>query len=144
MRATPSTGSKGTCSTPVHAATGGPLIAIGSAHIARPLPRVGTVAERDGPKELSLEGGPGEALGAAEIVDDKPPETQPFDGFDPAPPPTTSPAADTAGEPIQPFEVDPAEWWGPRLDLYRRWRIWAPAWGPRPDQDGCLAPDYLL
>jgi len=143
MRVTPSTESEGTYSIPVHAATG-PLIAIGSAQIARQLPRLGTVAERGGPEELSLGGGPGELLGAAEIVEDKPPEAQRFDGGDRAPPSTASPFADTTAEPTQPFEVDPAELWGPRLDLYQRWRIWAPGWGPRPDQVGCLAPDYLL
>ena len=78
------------------------------------------------------------------IVDDKPPGARPFDEVDPAPPSTTSPFADTAAEPTQPFEVDSVEFWGPRLDSYQRWRIWAPEWGPRPDQDGCLAPDCLL
>jgi hypothetical protein len=108
---TPSAGTERTCSTPVHVATG-PLITIGS----------------------------DEVLGAAEIVEDKPPEAQPFGGVDPAPPPSTSPFADTAAEPSQPFEVATAELWGPRLDLYERWRIWAPGWGPRPGQDGCLVP----
>ena len=107
-------------------------------------PAVETVAERGGPQELSLGGGPSEVLGAAEIVEDKPPGARPFDEVDPAPPSTTSPFADTAAEPTQPFEVDSVEFWGPRLDSYQRWRIWAPEWGPRPDQDGCLAPDCLL
>ena len=78
------------------------------------------------------------------IVDDKPPGARPFDEVDSAPPSTTSPFADTAVEPTQPFEVDSVEFCGLRLDSYQRWRIWAPDWGPRPDQDGCLAPDCLL
>jgi hypothetical protein len=59
-------------------------------------------------------------------------------------PENTTPAARPRAEPTQPFEVDPAELWTPRLDLYRSRRMWMPAWGPRPDQDGCQAPDYLL
>ena len=143
MCVTPSTESEGACSTPVHA-TAGSLIAIGSSQIARQLPSLETVAEGGGPQELSLGGGRSEVLGAAEIVEDKAPGARPFDGVDPAPPSTTSPFADTAAEPTQPFEVDSVEFWGPRLDSYQRWRIWAPEWGPRPDQDGCLAPDCLL
>ena len=112
--------------------------------LLRQLPSLETVAEGGGPQELSLGGGPSEVLGAAEIVEDKPPGARPFDEVDPAPPSTTSPFADTAAEPTQPFEVDSVEFWGPRLDSYQRWRIWAPEWGPRPDQDGCLAPDCLL
>jgi len=69
---------------------------------------------------------PGEVLDAAEIVEDKPSAAQP------------------GPEPMQPFEVDPASLWGPRLSLYRDRRMWLPKWGPRPDQDGCQAPDYLL
>jgi len=143
MCVTPSTESEGACSTPVHA-TAGSLIAIGLSQIARQLPSLETVAEGGGPQELSLGGGPSEVLGAAEIVEDKPPGARPFDEVDPAPPSTTSPFADTAAEPTQPFEVDSVEFWGPRLDSYQRWRIWAPEWGPRPDQDRCLAPDCLL
>ena len=112
--------------------------------VARQSPSLETVAEGGGPQELSLGGGPSEVLGAAEIVEDKPPGARPFDEVDPAPPSTTSPFADTAAEPTQPFEVDSVEFWGPRLDSYQRWRIWAPEWGPRPDQDRCLAPDCLL
>jgi hypothetical protein len=55
-------------------------------------------------------------------------------------PPGAQPWADTT----QPFEVDPASLWGPRLSLWLRWRMWMSEWGPRPDQDGCLVPDYLL
>jgi hypothetical protein len=47
-------------------------------------------------------------------------------------------------EPTQSFEVDTAWLWGQRLTLWRRWRMWGPQWGPRPDQDDCQAPDYLL
>jgi hypothetical protein len=69
---------------------------------------------------------PGEVLVAAEIVEDKPSGAQP------------------GPEPTQPFEVEPASLWGPRLSLWRRGRMWMPGWGPRPDQDGCQAPpDYL-
>jgi hypothetical protein len=95
---------------------------------------------------------PGEVLGAAEIVEDKSPDAQPcvrvdtpdiavehaeLSSHDPT-------GARTMAEPTLPFEVDPARLWGPRLTLWRRWRMWAPEWGPRPDQDGCLAPNYLL
>jgi hypothetical protein len=69
---------------------------------------------------------PGEVIDAAEIVEDKP------SGARPGP------------EPMQPFELDPASLWGPRLSLYRDRRMWLPNRGPRPDQDGCQAPDYLL
>jgi hypothetical protein len=69
---------------------------------------------------------PGEVLDAAEVVKDKPSGAQP------------------GPEPTQPFEVDPVHFWGPRLSLWLRRRIWMSQWGPRPDQDGCLVPDYLL
>ena len=72
MCVTPSAESEGACSTPVHA-TAGSLIAIGLSQIARQLPSLETVAEGGGPQELSLGGGPSEVLGAAEIVEDKPP-----------------------------------------------------------------------
>jgi hypothetical protein len=98
MRVTPSTESEGACSTPIHA-TAGSLIAIGSAQTARQLSSLETVAERCGPQELSLGGGPSEVLGAAEIVEDKLPGAQPLDGVDPAPPSTASSLADTAAEP---------------------------------------------
>jgi hypothetical protein len=97
---------------------------------------------------------PGEVLDAAEIVEDKLSKVQLWDGVDTVPPLTSSfaaelsdlnpPGAQPGTEPTQPFEVDPARLWGPRLSLYRRWRMWMSEWGPRPDQDGCLAPDYLL
>ena len=81
-------------------------------------PKIGTSAE------------PGEVLNAtaaaAEIVEDHPPGLQPRD------------------ERNRPFEIDPVEFWEPRLALYRRRKMWAPEWGPRPDQDGCQAPAWLL
>jgi hypothetical protein len=136
--------------------TAGP-IAIGSDENVRQSPRLGTPFERDGPRELGL--GcvqPDEVLGAAdvvaEIVEDRPPEGQPCDGVD-----TPDIAAGQAelsrlepseaepwAEPTQPFEVDPVHLWGPRLYWWLRRGMWAPGWGPRPDQDGCLVPDYLL
>ena len=42
------------------------------------------------------------------------------------------------------FKVDPFEVWAPRLDLYARYRMWMPQWGPRPDQVGCIAPAEIL
>jgi hypothetical protein len=42
------------------------------------------------------------------------------------------------------FEVDPVDLWGTRLSLWLRRRMWMSQWGPRPDQDGCLVPHYLL
>jgi hypothetical protein len=156
MRVTPSTTeSESVCLTPLRV-TAGP-IAIGSDENARQSPRLATLGERDGPHGLGL--GcvqPGEVLGAAdsvaEIVEDKLPEVQPCDGVD-----TRDSAAEQAelsclepseaqpwAEPTQPFEVDPVHLWGPRLSLYRDRRMWLPKWGPRPDQDGCLAPDHLL
>jgi hypothetical protein len=73
---------------------------------------------------------PGEVLGVAdgavEIGEDAPSEAQRW------------------AERTQPFEVASAWLWSRRLALWQRWRRWAPQWGPRPDQDGCLAPDYLL
>jgi hypothetical protein len=75
------------------------------------------------PPAAVLRGGvqPGEILDEAEVVEDRP-----------------------SAEPTRFFEVDPVSLWAPRLSLYRRWRMWVPEWGPRPDQDGCEAPDYLL
>jgi hypothetical protein len=73
---------------------------------------------------------PGEVLGVAgvavEIGEDTPSEAQPW------------------AERTQPFEVNSAWLWGRRLALWQRWRMWAHEWGPRPDQDGCRVPDYLL
>jgi hypothetical protein len=112
--------------------TAGP-IAIGSDENARQSPKPGMLAERVGPQELLGLGDvePDEVLaaadGAAEIVEDKPPEAQP---------------CDTASH--QPFEVDPVRLWGPRLSLWLSRRMWMSAWGPRPDQDGCQAPSHLL
>jgi hypothetical protein len=156
LRVTPSTmESESVCLTPL-CVTAGP-IAIGSDENARQSPRLATLGERDDPHALGLERvQPGEVLGAAdsaaEIVEDKPQEVQPCDGVD-----TPDIAAEQAElsclepseaqpgpEPMQPFEVDPASLWGPRLSLYRDRRMWLPKWGPRPDQDGCQAPDYLL
>lgn len=39
---------------------------------------------------------------------------------------------------------DETEVWEGRLNLYRGSRMWLPDWGPRPGQDGCLAPPGLL
>jgi hypothetical protein len=149
MRLTPSTmESESVCFTPLHV-TAGP-IAIGSDENAPQSPRLAPLGERDGPHGLG--GGrvqPGEVLGAAEIVEDKPPEVQPFDGVD-----TPDIAAEQAeisrlepseaqpwAEATQPLEVDPAQLWDQRLALWLRWRMWMSDWGPRPDQDGCLVPD---
>lgn len=100
---------------------------------------------------------PGKVPGPAETVEDNPSVAQPREGVDAALPSTADMAAEhvelsrlepTGAEPppesTRLFEVDPARLWGPRLTLWQRRRIWAPEWGPRPDQDGCLAPDYLL
>jgi hypothetical protein len=46
--------------------------------------------------------------------------------------------------PTRPFALDPVEVWDPRLRLFFQRRMWLPAWGPRPDQDGCAAPEQLL
>jgi hypothetical protein len=163
LRVTPSTmESESVCFTPLHV-TARP-IAIGSDGNARQSPELGTPSERVSPQEFSLgRVGLGEVLGVAdgvaEIVEDKLPEVQPCDGVDTARPPTL-PFADIAepaelsrlepseaqpgAEPTQPFEVDPAQLWGPRMSLWLRRRMWMSEWGPRPDQDGCLAPNYLL
>ena len=156
MRVTPpSMGSEGVCFTPLHV-TAGP-IAIGSDENAQQSPRLATLGERDAPHGLGLgRVQPGEVLGAAEITDGKPSG----DRVDAAPPPTSPfadmvaehgelsrpepPGAQPWAEATQPFEVDPTELWGPRLHLWLRRGIWAPGWGPRPGQDGCLVPGYLL
>jgi len=153
MRVTPSTmESESVSFTPLHV-TAGP-IAIGSDENAPQSPRLATPAERGGPQGSSLGSvEPGEVLGAAEIADHKP-------SGDRAQPPTSlfadmvvehaelsrpePPGAQPWAEPpTQPFEVDPVHFWGPRLSLWLRRRIWAPGWGPRPDQAGCLVPDYM-
>jgi hypothetical protein len=154
MRVTPSTmESESVSFTPLHV-TAGP-IAIGSDENALQLPRLATPAERGGPQGSSLGSvEPGEVLGV--IVDDKPSG----DRVDTAPPPTSlfadmvvehaelsrpePPGVQPWAEPTQPFEVDLAQLWDPRLSLWLRRGIWAPGWGPRPGQDGCLVPDYLL
>jgi hypothetical protein len=129
MRVTPSTGIEG-----VHVA---PLrvtlrpVAIGLDESGGLSPKLRTPFERGGPHDLGLGPvRPGEILGvadvAAEIGEDTPSEAQPW------------------AEPTQPYEVASAWLWGQRLNLWQRWRMWAPGWGPRPDQDGCLAPDHLL
>jgi hypothetical protein len=154
MRVTQSAGSEGVCFTPLRVTPGPTAIRLdGSAGLS---PNVGTPFERDGPHGLGLgRVQPGEVLGAAdgvaEIVEDKRTQAQPCDRVNTPDiavehelsrlePSEAQPWA----EPTQPFEVDPAWLWAPRLTLWQRWRIWAPEWGPRPDQDGCLAPDYLL
>jgi hypothetical protein len=156
IRVTPSTiESESVCLTPSHV-TAGP-IAIGSDENAPQSPRLATPAERGGPQGSSLGSvEPGEVLVAAEIVGDKPSG----DRVDAAPPPTSPfadmvvehgelsrpepPEAQPWAEATQPFEVDPTGLWGPRLHLWLRRGIWAPGWGPRPGQDGCLVPGYLL
>jgi len=154
MRVTPSTiESESVCFTPLHV-TAGP-IAIGSDENAPQSQRLATHGELDGPHGLGLRHvQPGEVLGAAEgvaeIVVDKPPEGQPCDGVDSAPPLISSfadlaaehtellrpepPGAQPWAEPTQPFEVDPVHFWGPRLSLWLGRRIWAPGWGPRPPE----------
>jgi hypothetical protein len=155
MRVMPSTGIEGVRIEPLRV-TPGP-IAIGFDENARLSPKLGTLLERGGPHDLGL--GPvqsGEVLGEAEveadIVEDEPPVAQPCDRVD-NPDIAVEHAelsrlerseAQPWAEPRQPFEVDPAWLWDQRLTLWRRWRMWVPQWGPRLDQDGCLAPDYLL
>jgi hypothetical protein len=150
VRVTPSTGSEGTCFTPAQA-TAGP-IAIVSDEGARMSPRLATPPQGASRGSVEL----GEVLGAAEIADDKPSGHR----VDTAPPPVSPfadmvaehaelsrpepPEAQAWAEPTQHFEVDPAQLWDQRLSLWLRWRMWMSDWGPRPDQDGCLVPHYLL
>ena len=96
----------------------------------------------------------GEALGeadlVADIVKDKPAEGQVRVDASPIAveraelsylePYEAQPLAETP----QSFDEHAAWLWGRRLTLWHRWKIWAPDWGPRPDQDGCLAPDDFL
>jgi hypothetical protein len=155
MRVAPSTGSEGVSATPMRAAAG--PIAIESDEGALMSARLATPAEGGGPQGSRLGSvDPGEVLGAAEIAEDKPSG----DRVDTAPPPTSlfadmvvehaelsrpePPGVQPWAEPTQPFEVDLAQLWDPRLSLWLRRGIWAPGWGPRPGQDGCLVPDYLL
>jgi hypothetical protein len=155
MRVTPSTGIEGVRVTPLRV-TPRPL-AIGLDESGGLSPKLKTAFERAGPHDLGLEPvQPGEVLGEGDvvvgIVEDKPPEAQPCDRVDTADidvehaelarlePSEAQPWA----EPTQPFEGDPAWLWGKRMTLWQRWRMWVPEWGPRPDQNGCLAPDYVL
>lgn len=39
---------------------------------------------------------------------------------------------------------DEAELWSKRLNRWRGQKLWMPAWGPRPGQDGCQVPPYLM
>jgi hypothetical protein len=39
---------------------------------------------------------------------------------------------------------DDFDLWDRRLRIYRRANVWASEWGPRPGQDGCLAPAELI
>ncbi len=117
LRITPSTtASEGTRFAP-SCATVGPSVIEGDQD-ARLSPKVGTSAE------------PGEVLdataAAAEIVEDHPPGLQP------------------RAERNRPFEIDPVEFWEPRLALYLQRKMWMPGWGPRPGQWGCAAPEWLL
>jgi hypothetical protein len=155
VRATPLTGSDGVSVTPM-CATKGP-IAIEYDEGTRMSARLAMPAERGGPQGSSLGSvEPDEVRGAAGIADDK----LSWDRVDTGPPPASPfadmvaehaeisrpepPEAQAWAEPTQPFEVDLAQLWGPRLFLWLRRGIWAPGWGPRPSQDGCLVPDYLL
>jgi hypothetical protein len=47
-------------------------------------------------------------------------------------------------QPAQPSGVDGSSLWDQRITLWRCRKMWMSEWGPRPDQDGCLAPDLLL
>jgi hypothetical protein len=115
LRVTPSTTASESTRFEPFCATAGPSV-VECDDDARLSPRVGTSAE------------PGEVLdaAAAEIVEDHPPGLQP------------------RVEPNRPFEVDPVEFWEPRLALYLRRKMWMPGWGPRPGQLGCAAPEWLL
>jgi hypothetical protein len=135
--------------------TPGPL-AVGLDKCAGLSPKLGTQFERGGPHDLGLGPvQPGEVLGEVDVlagvVEDKPPAVQPCDRVD-TPDIVVEHAELSRLEPCeaqpwaertQPFEVESARLWGQRLTLWQRWRMWAPEWGPRPDQDGCQAPDYL-
>jgi hypothetical protein len=156
MRVTPSTTeSEDVCFAPLRVTPG--QIAVGFDESAGLSLKVGTASKRDVAQGLGLGLVElGEVLGvaddAAKNVEDKPPEAQPGDRVDtpdvavepaelsPLEPPQAQPWA----EPAHPFGVDQARLWGPRLTLWQRRKIWSPGWGPRPDQDGCLAPDDLL
>jgi hypothetical protein len=133
MRVTPSTTeSEDVCFAPLRVTPG--QIAVGFDESAGLSLKLGTFSKRDVAQGLGLglvELGEvlGVADGATENVEDKPPEAQ-LSRLEPSE--------------TQPFEVDPVDLWVPRLTLWQRRRIWAPEWGPRPDQDGCLAPDDLL
>jgi hypothetical protein len=160
IRVTPAAGWEGMSFTPARA-TAGPPTPIRSDENARLSPTLGALDERGGLRGLGLgRVQPSKVLGAAEVVDDKPLGVQHCDKVDTAPPLTssfTNPAgkhaelssldllgAQPKAEPTPPFEVDSASLWGPRLTLWQGWRMWMPEWGLRPDQDGCLVPDYLL
>lgn len=45
---------------------------------------------------------------------------------------------------IPPPPLEESELWGKRLDAWRGAKLWMPAWGPRPGQDGCNVPPYLM
>ena len=71
---------------------------------------------------------------------DKPQEAQPCDGAD-----TLNITAEQAEfSRLEPSKDELARFWRPRLSLWLRRRMWMSQWGPRPDQDGCLVPDYML
>jgi hypothetical protein len=161
MRVTPSAGIEGVRVAPLRV-TPEP-IAVGLDESAGRSPKLRKPFELGGRHVLELgRAQPGQVFREADAVehtvDDKPREVKPFGGTDTAPHGSSSadvpedtklsqfeqPGAQPSAEPIWPFEVESAGLWGQRLPLYKRWKIWAPEWGPRPDQEGCLAPDYLL
>jgi hypothetical protein len=128
MRVTP-TGSEGVCFRRLRA-TVGPMVAE-SSESERLSSKRGTPAEQSSPRRL----GPGHvelgkllgtADGASEIAEN------------------TAPGAQPSAELIEPYEIDLIELWVPRLDLFTRAGMWVPEWGPRPDQIGCAAPEWLL
>jgi hypothetical protein len=118
-------------------------------------PKLKTACERSDPRDLGLGPiQPSEILSEADALADPPQDN----------PPEAQHWLDTSGiavkhaelsrpelsevrpsaHPPQPSDEYAAWLWDRRLSLWQRWRRWAPEWGPRPDQDGCLAPDYLL
>jgi hypothetical protein len=50
---------------------------------------------------------------------------------------------DPDDDPAVPHETGD-DMWGQRLQMFMSNRMWLPDWGPRPDQEGCKAPEHLL
>jgi len=155
MRVTPSAGIEGVRVAPLRV-TPEP-IAVGLDESAGLSPKLRKPFELGGRHVLELgRAQPGEVLREADvladIVEDKPAEARPCDRVDTRDIDVEqaelsrleASEAQPSAEPTQPFEVGPAWLWGQRLTLWQRWRMWVPEWGPRPGQEGCLAPDYLL